>query len=137
MERVVSPVLQMFLPIYEEVRVTESPRQMVEALLVLIIGGAGLGTTLTTTGILVKLVQALSTWFTVKEPLLRTTMLWVLAPVLQIFPVTTLEVSTTLSPSQKVNGPLAVTNGATGVLEVILTTLETREVQLPRTALTE
>ena len=55
---------------------------------------------------------------------------WVVAPVLQLFPVNPLEVKTTLSPGQNVVAPDAVTVGVAGIGFTVTTTgVETADVQ--------
>jgi hypothetical protein len=51
----------------------------------------------------------------------------VVSPVLQVFPLDSLDVSVTLPPGQKVVGPLAEMVGVTGVVTLTVTALDVTE----------
>jgi hypothetical protein len=77
-------------------------------------------------------VQLPSCTSTQKLPAAKTVIDCVVAPVLQMFPVALLLVSVTLSPAQKVVGPLAVMDGVAGCgLLVTLRKADVSEVQDP------
>lgn len=112
-----------------EVRSTLSPLQNVIGPFGVILGTGGKGFTVIKTGNEVDLHPLEPTLLTVKLPEVFTTILWVVSLVLHKFNVEKLEVSVTLSPWQKVLGPvIEIVAVGGGKLTVILNTEELREV---------
>ena len=111
-----------------EVKVTEPPAQKVVGPPGVIVGVGKDEFTVTTVGKEVREVQPATTAKTVTLCEVVTVVVVVKSPVLQLFPLDALEVSTTLPPVQKVVGPpLIVGVGGIG-LTVTTTAFETAEV---------
>ncbi len=135
---VVAPFDQALPVALLEVRITVRPGQKVVGPLALIVGVAGVGLTVTVIAFEGAETQFPSSTTTEKVPDASTVIDCVVAPFDQIFPVALLEVNITLSPEQKVVGPLAVTVGPAGVgLTVTVIAFEGAETQLPSSTTTE
>jgi len=128
---VVAPVDQRYEAPELDVSVTLPPAQNVSGPPAVIVGVAGKLFTVTVVGVEEADVQpAAFVTCTEYDPVALTVMLEVVAPVDQRYEVPALEVSVTLPPVQKVNGPPAVIVGVAGiVLTVTVVAAESAEVQ--------
>lgn len=123
---VVSPSLHRLPDAADDVRITLSPGQNARGPDAVMVGAAGVGLTVTTTDADGGLVQLPTVWVTVYVPDAETVILCVVAALLQVLPVGTLDVRTTLPPWQNVSGPLAEIVGAVGPLFVPTMTLSAK-----------
>jgi hypothetical protein len=115
-----------------EVKITLSPAQKVVGPLTVTVGVAGLGPTVTTLGKDVLVQPKIFVRLTVKEPELNTLMDRVVAPVFHKLPIMALLVKVTLSPRQKLTGPLAAIVGIGGLtLMFTITAFDTTDWQVP------
>jgi hypothetical protein len=117
-----SPVDHVFPNVELEVNVTLPPEQKDIGPLAEIVGVFGVGFTVIVIPADVAEQPALPT-VTVYVPELETVIVFVVAPVDQVFPVNSLEVKVTLPPEQKVVGPLALIVGVV-VVEFTVTICE-------------
>ncbi len=122
---VVAPPGVQVLPVAEdEVSVTLPPWQKVKAPVLLMVGVAGIGLTVTTFAAEGDDVHPLAVTVTVYEPDEVTFMLCVVAPPgVQVLPVADDEVSVTLPPWQKVKAPVLLMVGVAGI-GLTVTTIE-------------
>ena len=115
----VDPLFQVLPEAAEEVRTTLLPWQNEVVPDAVMVGTAGAGETETVTGDEFPEIQPLaSVLFTEKLPLLLTTMLWLVAPLDQIFPDENDDVSVTDPPLQNERGPEAEIEGVEGVFTI-------------------
>lgn len=112
---VIAPVLQTLPDVALDVKVTEPPEQNVVGPLAVTVGVAGIGLTTILAGIDDAEKHPNAVAMTENVPVVFTLMLWVVSPLLQMFPNVALEVSVTLSPLQKVVLPLAAIVGIAGI----------------------
>ena len=110
----VAPFDQTLSVAEEDVNVTDPPSQNVVAPLAVIVGVAGIGCTITFVARETPEGHPRAITSTEYEPEVVTVMLCVVSPVDQILSVADDEVSTMLSPSQKVVAPPAVIVGTAG-----------------------
>lgn len=111
---VVSLVDQVFPLVALEVKVTLPPWQKVVAPLEEIVGVVGTGFTVTSVDAEVAVQPLALATVTEYVPEVVTTILCVVSPVDQVFPLVALEVKVTLPPWQKVVAPLAEMVGVVG-----------------------
>ena len=129
---VVSPVDQRFPLADEEVKTTLPPVQKLNGPPAEIVGVAGKAVTVTVVPAEVADVQPPLVTATVYVPDVETVIDCVVAPVDQRFPLADDEVSVTLPPVQKLNGPLAEIVGVVGkAVTVTVVPAEVAEVQPP------
>ncbi len=128
---VVAPFDQIFPVALLEVNITLSGVQNVVGPLAVTVGPAGVGLTVTVIAFEGAELQLPSLTTTEKVPDANTVIDCVVAPFDQILPVALLEVNITLSPVQKVVGPLAVTVGVAGS-GLTVTTIGTEKEEQPK-----
>jgi hypothetical protein len=135
---VVAPELQVLPVALLDVSTTLSPEQNVVGPLAVIVGVAGVGFTVTTTGAEVAVHAKIFERITLYVPLVRTVIDCVSSPLgFHWFPNGAELVSTTLSPAQNVVGPLAVIVGVGGTgLMVTVTGADVSDTQKPSTTTT-
>jgi hypothetical protein len=117
----VEPLLQVLPEVAEEVNKTESPLQKVVFPPAEIVGVDGFAFTVTTIASELSDLQPFTVLRTLNEPEVRTVMLLVVEPLLQVLPFVAEEVSTTESPLQKVVFPPAEIVGVDGFAFTVTT----------------